>query len=127
MQYIQQKNFKFTFTCRYTVTPNRELTENYAFKFVMDYKNGSNLIKSSVTALHFAAYYGEYKEVVRVLINHNASLKAKHKNGNTPVHLAASLGRRIVLQSNPDLNCVKNTLGDTPLHLVSSNDRTKRY
>ncbi|XP_008216084.1 ankyrin-1-like [Nasonia vitripennis] len=81
------------------------------------------------TILHFIAginkeYDDHLKEVAAVLVlARKANVNARDKNGLTPLHIAAKLGRlklvEIFLKFNADVNCTIDSDQSTPLHLAT--------
>ena len=69
------------------------------------------------TALHFAAEEG-HKEIVELLITHNADLNKKTSNGWAALHFAAEEGHKevaeLLIAKGADMNA-KNDEGRTPL------------
>lgn len=77
-----------------------------------------------VTALHLAASSGGHVSLVRLLLAHNAPVKAQSAKKQTPLCLAAQKGYvrivRLLLQHGADPNNEDNGKY-TPLHLAASN------
>jgi Ankyrin repeats (3 copies)/Ankyrin repeat len=71
--------------------------------------------------LHLAAASG-HKDVMEVLLAHQAEVNAKNAEGETPLHLAAGGGHRelveVLLAYRAELNAKANG-GTTPLHLAA--------
>jgi ankyrin repeat protein len=80
--------------------------------------------REGVTPLHCAAIRGNL-ETVRILVQHNADIKAKCFDGKTPLHCASERGHldvvRLLLGSGADVNARKDD-GSTPLHGASRRD-----
>ena len=90
-------------------------------------KHGASL-KSAVTLhdltpLHLAARHG-HAEVVKVLLENEANLTARDKNGLTPLHTASEYSRapvvNLLLDAHADCNATNND-GDTALVLACRN------
>jgi ankyrin repeat protein len=80
--------------------------------------------KEGLIPLHDAAMRGNI-ETVRILVQHNADIKAKNFVGKTPLHYASERGHldvvRLLLGSGADVNARMND-GSTPLHRASCRD-----
>ena len=90
-------------------------------------KHGASL-KSAVTLhdltpLHLAARHG-HAEVVKVLLENEANVTARDKNGLTPLHTASEYSRapvvNLLLDAHADCNATNND-GDTALILACRN------
>lgn len=77
-----------------------------------------NAISQFGSPLHFAV--GQPDKVC-LLLSHGADVNVKGRNGNTPLHVAASNGdidgARILLRNGADIN-VRNAEGETPMTLA---------
>lgn len=78
-----------------------------------------------VTALHFAASYGQAK-VVSHLLARGADMSIKNKHGSLPLHVAAQAGHVATarLLMSPVLARTSNMSGDTPLHTAALHGST---
>lgn len=84
---------------------------------------------SSRTALMLAAWTGRSK-AVGFLLEHGASTKTRDREGNTPLHQAASGSAnaevlRLLLNAGADVRATNN-YGRTPLHVVFANDAAQK-
>jgi YD repeat-containing protein len=84
---------------------------------------------SSRTALMLAASTGRSK-AVQFLLEHGASTKTRDREGNTPLHQAASGSGnaevlRLLLNAGADVRA-SNNYGRTPLHVVFANDAARK-
>ncbi|BET31382.1 ankyrin repeat domain-containing protein [Wolbachia pipientis] len=75
---------------------------------------------------HCAAEYS-HKDVVEVLLRHNAEVNARNEKGETPLHCTTGYGRKdvieVLLQHNAEVNA-RNEKGETPLHHAAAwNDK----
>ena len=79
------------------------------------------LSKTGETALHFVCQEG-HADLIRLLIDHGASLESRNSAGMSPLHVAAKFGRlpavEILLQLKADPNA-RDKEYRTPLHWVS--------
>lgn len=84
------------------------------------------------TALHAAAYWGDYPEVARVLLDRGVDIKALDSGGMTPLHAAASYRCvKIVklLLENGAAPEARDKFGRTPLDMAKAakiDDKNKR-
>ncbi|MCY4524545.1 MAG: ankyrin repeat domain-containing protein, partial [Halobacteriovoraceae bacterium] len=81
--------------------------------------------KSGYTPLHIAAGENQNPEVIRVLLNHNADIKAKSlRNGDTPLHGAALYNPNLAVIEilfNEEIKNEPNNKGITPFHYATIN------
>nr|XP_024358544.1 ankyrin repeat domain-containing protein, chloroplastic-like isoform X3 [Physcomitrium patens] len=80
------------------------------------------------TAMHWAVLRGGARDtIIRYLLNSDAHLTAKEKDGATVLHYAArnanSFAIKSLLRSNADINACDNE-GWTPLHIAAQSGRT---
>lgn len=70
------------------------------------------------TPLHLAAYFG-YRDIVELLLIHDADPNARNTHGKTCLHRAAFNGHKdiakLLLMRGADVSA-KDNYGDTPLH-----------
>ena len=75
-----------------------------------------------MTPLHNSAYMG-YLGNIQTLLNLNANINAKDKNGNTPLHLAVKNGNiaaaKILIEAGAKTN-IKNDDGFTVVKMAES-------
>jgi ankyrin repeat protein len=80
------------------------------------------------TALHYAVYYNCI-QVVELLLNHNADVNVKNKEGWTPLHLAATHGHskivEIILKHGKANLMSMNGDGLSPLHCAFYSEHKK--
>lgn len=76
---------------------------------------------NGVTALHYAAYYGQ-DELCKILLLNRADVNRCNKRGQTPLHLAALNNKtaviRFLLDNGANINAI-DLSGNTPLHDAS--------
>ena len=81
------------------------------------------------TTLNLVAKVREHKQVIELLLKSKATINAKGKDGCTPLHEAALLGRvdlvETLLSNGADPN-LTNAIGQTPLHSVCSFSGVRR-
>ena len=88
-------------------------------------------LSAPLAPLHLAAYVGSPTEVIEVLIDRGADVKARDENGLTPLHLAAGNNDnshivQYLLSRAADSNA-KDANGETPLHLAAKGDLCRRH
>ncbi|XP_060671880.1 uncharacterized protein LOC107422478 isoform X2 [Ziziphus jujuba] len=102
------------------------------------YKKGSEYQTAKITsledtALHIAVLDGETEVAVKMVDNiyEESILSIVNKRGDTPLHLAASMGDVLVCQSmakkNPNLITFRNQKGETPLFLAAFHGKEKAF
>jgi ankyrin repeat protein len=68
-----------------------------------------------------SAIVGRHKEIVALLVKHNANVNLKDGNRRTPLHMAVASGDediiRLLISKGADVNA-KNNEGETPLHVL---------
>jgi hypothetical protein len=68
-----------------------------------------------------SAIAGRHKEIVNLLVEHNANVNQKDDNGRTPLHMAVMFGDediiKLLISKGADVN-EKNNEGETPLHVL---------
>ncbi len=79
------------------------------------------------SALHYAAHQGR-EDLVRLLINHGATIDVRDENDFTPLHSAAWAGNlgmvKLLIESGADVQA-SNRFEDTPLSRALDNNRTE--
>ena len=77
--------------------------------------------------LHWAAYE-ENTEIIKLLLDRGADIKARNNGGDTPLHWAVYVGKteivQLLLDRGADIEA-KNNLGDTSLHKAVKNGSTE--
>ena len=75
--------------------------------------------RSRVTTLHLAIEKWETPEVIELMREEKANIKAKDNRGNTPLHIAARCNKNVIalmlIYEGSDVDA-KNNAGNTPLH-----------
>ena len=102
-----------------------EVTGKYREKFGLAYSVQINQLED--TALHLAISHGldsAVEKLVKIICDNNKeALKLKNKNGNTPLHVAASMGTLKmcigIAKADPLLGIERNNDGETPLFLAA--------
>lgn len=78
-------------------------------------------VLSPRTPLHVAAQYNN-PDIIRILVEHGATIDAEADFKRTPLHVAAECGSteatRALLELGADMECEDN-VGDTPAHLAA--------
>ena len=74
-------------------------------------------------ALYYAAWFGDLKEVRKLVSEHCHDVMARDSDGHTPLHIAAWSGRdeavrELITTFKCPVNCVSSD-GRTPLHLAA--------
>mmetsp|Transcript_39722 Transcript_39722/g.100076 ORF Transcript_39722/g.100076 Transcript_39722/m.100076 type:complete len:168 (+) Transcript_39722:88-591(+) len=84
--------------------------------------NGLTKDSTGVAAIHEAAKWGN-KDVVSLLLEHNAKVDIASASGRTALHFAAENGKddvvELLLANGANINALDRN-NDTPLHLASS-------
>ncbi len=60
---------------------------------LLDHKADPNIVGTRGTALHAAIESGD-EEIVNLLLNHGANVDAANAHGETPLFIAASMGKK---------------------------------
>jgi ankyrin repeat protein len=96
-------------------------------QWLLDHGADANAEACGWTPLHGATFCGQLA-VARLLLHHNANIKAQHSSGLTPLHLASLSGHddvvRLLLDCAVDVNTRDNDRS-TPLHLASGKDENR--
>ncbi|KAF8401748.1 hypothetical protein HHK36_012694 [Tetracentron sinense] len=96
----------------------------------------AKITKSGDTALHVAVSYGKLGTVEKLLgatpdTQKVPSLQVKNEKGNTPLHLAASMGSVKICdyfaKQDPGLVIARNKAGETPLFLAALHGNTDAF
>lgn len=82
-------------------------------KTLLDHGANSNCLHSAIL--------GRHKEVVQLLVEHNANVNQRDGNGRTPLHMAVVSGDediiKLLIIKGADVNA-RNDRGETPLHVL---------
>jgi len=85
-------------------------------KMLLDHGADPNCLHSAIL--------GRHKDVVLLLLEHNANVNRRDGNGRTPLHVAVVFGDediiRLLISKGADVNA-KNNEGETPLHILVKN------
>lgn len=86
-----------------------------------NYVDTAGKLRGEPTPLHVAAQYGRL-DIVKLLIESGAKVKARDQDGYIPLHLAARSGNadvvKVLIEGGSDANS-KGKWGSTPLHLAA--------
>ncbi|KAH7510570.1 hypothetical protein FEM48_ZijujUnG0111500 [Ziziphus jujuba var. spinosa] len=94
------------------------------------------ITKTGATALHVAITENQFdavRELVKLIIKDDKkeALRAKTEKGDTPIHLAASMGStptcRWMVEADPTLIGDRNIDGETPLFLAASHGKKRAF
>ncbi|EUB63876.1 Ankyrin-2 [Echinococcus granulosus] len=85
------------------------------------------MLLNGLNALHLASKEG-HLPVVRLLLDHHATIDAKTNRGNTALHIASLAGRseivRLLVERGADVNA-KSQNGFTPLYMAAQENHTE--
>lgn len=97
----------------------------------------AKIIRSGDTALHIAVsnvQEGVVEELVELIIcshSQDEALGIRNEQGNTPLHIAASLGNvkmcQCMVQAKSCLLNVRNNVGETPLFMAAFNGKKNAF